>query len=171
MRRSQSRSRKATHLQERAGGNYGAGTQELQRRNYVERKELERQRSAAFSDAIALFEQKRYQDALIAFENVVGQEPKNFIGDRFEKVTSLFIVSQYNVACCYACLGAIDAGLEALGVAMSAGFDDYKKIRSDPSLSALQGEAFNKLLDKYDEPWINDSALKMFGGFFGGGKK
>lgn len=32
---------------------------------------------------------------------------------------------------------------------MLAGFDDYKKIRSDPSLKALQGEEqFSKLLNK-----------------------
>jgi hypothetical protein len=28
------------HSQERNGGNYGSGTQELQRRNYVEKKEV-----------------------------------------------------------------------------------------------------------------------------------
>ena len=65
-------------------------------------------------------------------------------------------------------IGAVDAGLEALQVAMSVGFDDFEKIRQDPSLRALQAsDKFAKLLDKYDEPLINESALKFFSGLFG----
>ena len=156
---------------ERNGGNYGSGTQELQRRNYVERKELERKRTAMFNDAIALFNDKKYEEALIVFENIVGLEPKNYIGDNFEKVTSIFRVAQYNIACCYSCLGAVEPGLEALQVAMSVGFDDYNKIRKDPSLRALQAsERFKPLLEKYDESFINDAAFKAFASLFGGKK-
>ena len=160
--------------QERNGGNYGSGTQELQRRNYIERKEartrcraatdacsdipttpppigtqLEKKRTGMFNEAIALFNSAQYEAALIVFENIVGLEPKNYIGDNFEKVTSLYRVAQYNIACCYSCLGSVEPGLEALQIAMSVGFDDYGKIRKDPSLKALQGsEKFKKLLDK-----------------------
>jgi len=121
-----------------------------------------------FEQAIASYSAKRYEEALITFENVVSLEPKNFIGDNFEKTTGIFKVSQYNVACCYSMIGAVDAGLEALQVAMSVGFDDFEKIRQDPSLRALQAsDKFAKLLDKYDEPLINESALKFFSGLFG----
>ena len=102
-----------------------------------------------FNEAIALFNAAQYEAALIVFENIVGLEPKNYIGDNFEKVTSLYRVAQYNIACCYSCLGSVEPGLEALQIAMSVGFDDYSKIRKDPSLKALQGsEKFKKLLDK-----------------------
>lgn len=40
---------------ERAGGNYGAGTKEIQERNYVARKEAERKRRELFDDALAKF--------------------------------------------------------------------------------------------------------------------
>lgn len=40
---------------ERAGGNYGAGTKELQQRNYIARKETERKRKEMFEDALADF--------------------------------------------------------------------------------------------------------------------
>ncbi len=124
-----------------------------------------------FNEAIDLFNKKDYEAALIVFENIVGLEPKNYIGDNFEKVTSIYRVAQYNVACCYSCLGAVEPGLEALQVAMSVGFDDFKKIRTDPSLRALQAsDKFKKLIDKYDEPFINESAFKAFANLFGGKK-
>lgn len=40
---------------ERSGGNYGAGTKELQARNYISRKEQERKRREVFDDALAKF--------------------------------------------------------------------------------------------------------------------
>ena len=40
---------------ERNGGNYGAGTKEIQERNYVARKENERKRRELFDDALAKF--------------------------------------------------------------------------------------------------------------------
>jgi hypothetical protein len=124
-----------------------------------------------FNEAIVLFNAKKYEEALIQFENIVALEPKNFIGDNFEKVTNIFRVAQYNAACCYACMGAVEPGLEALQVAMSVGFDDFSKIRSDPSLKALQGsDKFKKLLDKYDEPVFDMSAFKAFTNMFGGKK-
>ena len=52
--------------------------------------------------------------ALIAFENIVGLEPKKYMGDNFQKVTNIFRAAQYNIACCYSQIGSVDAGLEAL---------------------------------------------------------
>ncbi len=40
---------------ERNGGNYGAGTKEIQERNYVARKEIERTRRELFDDALTKF--------------------------------------------------------------------------------------------------------------------
>ena len=54
-----------------------------------------------------------------------------------------------------------EAGLEALEAAMSAGFEQYSKIRSDPNLDNLRkSPKFKELIDRYDEPVFNDNAIK-----------
>ncbi len=45
--------------------------------------------------------------ALIDFENVLGLEPKNYLGDNFARVTDIYRATQYNIACCYATLGQV----------------------------------------------------------------
>ena len=40
---------------ERAGGNYSAGTKEMQEKKYIERKEAERKRRELFYDALAMY--------------------------------------------------------------------------------------------------------------------
>lgn len=68
-------------------------------------------------------------------------------------------------------LPQIEAGLDALQVAMLVGFDDFAKIRSDSSLKALrESERFNKIMDKFDEPLINPAAAKFFNKLFGAKK-
>ncbi len=47
---------------ERAGGNYGAGTKEVQQRNYIARKEAERKRREIFDDALAMFKQGKVEE-------------------------------------------------------------------------------------------------------------
>ena len=42
--------------------------------------------------------------ALIDFEDVISMEPKNYLGDDFSRVTQIFRVAQYNVACCYSAI-------------------------------------------------------------------
>lgn len=37
------------------------------------------------------------QQALIDFENVLGMEPKNYLGDDFSRVTQIYRVTQYNI--------------------------------------------------------------------------
>lgn len=64
--------------------------------------------------------------ALVVFENVVGLEPKNYIGDNMQKVTDVYRIAQYNVACCYSMIAQTDAAMDALKAALISGFDDYK---------------------------------------------
>ena len=59
--------------------------------------------------------------ALIDFENVLALEPKNYLGDDFSRVTQIYRVTQYNIACCYSMLDQADNGLEALNAAMASG--------------------------------------------------
>mmetsp|Transcript_33746 Transcript_33746/g.80094 ORF Transcript_33746/g.80094 Transcript_33746/m.80094 type:complete len:339 (-) Transcript_33746:164-1180(-) len=157
---------------ERGGGNYGAGTMEMQQRNYVSKKEAERKRREVFDDGLAKFKGGKVEEALIDFEEVIGMEPKNYVGDNFARVTDIYRVAQYNIACCYSSLGQMEAGLDALKAALLAGFEDYKKVRNDPNLAKLrESPEFKPLIDKFDEPIINEAAIKAVKNFFSFGKK
>lgn len=113
---------------ERAGGNYGAGTKEIQARNYVAMKEMERKRKEMFEDALTDFRDGNIDKALVQFEEVKGLEPEKYIGDSFERVSRIYIVTLYNIACCYSAIKAVDAGLEALDECMRCGFDEFGKV-------------------------------------------
>lgn len=157
---------------ERSGGNYGLGTKEMQERNYIARKEAERERRELFDDALAKFKSKKIEEALIDFENVLALEPKNYLGDDFSRVTQIYRVTQYNIACCYATLGQVDAGLEALDSAMACGFENYDKVRKDPNLEGLRSSPkFKVLINRYDEPIINEGAIKAIKSIFNFGRK
>lgn len=55
----------------------------------------------------------------------------------------------------------VDAGLDALAGALAAGFDDFKTVRTDKSLSNLRkSPKFTVLINRYDEPLINEGAIK-----------
>lgn len=77
---------------ERAGGNYGAGTKEQQMNNYSKKKELEVQRLDMFDEGIALYNKNDFDSALIVFEEVAALEPKNFMSDNFETSTEIYKV-------------------------------------------------------------------------------
>jgi len=151
---------------ERRGGNYGAGTKEMQARNYVSRMEAERKRRELFDDALARFNKGDIEGALVDFENVASMEPRNYVGDNFSRVTPIYPVTQYNIACCYSMLDQVEEGLRSLDLAMSAGFEDYPKVRSDKNLAKLRtNPKFEKLINAYDEPVINWGAVKSTFGF------
>ena len=98
---------------ERAGGNYGYGTQELQQRNYIAKMEEARKRRELFDDGLEKFQAKDYEGALVDWENVLGMEPLNYMSDNFAMVSQVYKVSAFNIACCYAQMNQVDAGLEA----------------------------------------------------------
>ncbi|GIL82008.1 hypothetical protein Vretimale_1567 [Volvox reticuliferus] len=160
---------------ERAGGNYGAGTKEIQARNYVQRKENERKRREMFDDALAKFKENDIQAALVEFENIIAMEPRNYVGDNFSRNTPIYKVAQYNIACCYSMLDQVEEALKSLDAAMSSGFDNFDQIRRDKNLAKVRASPkFQQLIDKYDEPVVNWNAVKAtfgaFGGMFGGKK-
>ena len=47
------------------------------------------------------------QGALIDFENILATEPRNYVGDNFSRVTPIYKVTQYNIACCYSMLDQV----------------------------------------------------------------
>ncbi|KAG2448984.1 hypothetical protein HYH02_005738 [Chlamydomonas schloesseri] len=153
---------------ERAGGNYGAGTKEIQARNYVQRKENERKRREMFDDALAKFKENDIQGALVEFENIIAMEPRNYVGDNFSRNTPIYKVTQYNIACCYSMLDQVEEAIKSLDAAMLSGFDNYDQIRRDKNLvKARASPKFQAVLDKYDEPVVNWNAVKATFGAFG----
>ncbi|GAB4815855.1 hypothetical protein N2152v2_002901 [Parachlorella kessleri] len=158
---------------DRVGGNYGIGTKEMQERNYAARREAERTRRALFDEALAKFKKGKIEEALIDFENVLSMEPKNYLGDNFARVTEVYRVTQYNIACCFAALKQVDNGLEALNASLAAGFEDFDKVRKDPNLNNLRADKarFNAVIDKYDEPIINEAAINAIKNIFSFGRK
>ena len=157
---------------ERAGGNYGIGTKELQQRNYIAAMEEARKRRELFDDGLEKFKAGDYEEAILDWENVLGLEPENYMADNFSKVSQVYQVAAYNIACAYSKMGSVEPGLEALEQALRAGFADYDKCRQDKNLAALrQSEAFKPLMDKFDEPIINMDAINAVCRLFGFGKK
>ena len=43
------------------------------------------------------------------FEEVLGMEPPNYLGDDFSRITQIYRVSQYNIACCYSAMNQVSA--------------------------------------------------------------
>lgn len=157
---------------ERAGGNYGIGTKELQQRNYIAKKESARKRRELFDDGLDKFQSGDYEGALLDWENVLGMEPKQYVSDTFQRVTSIYQTTAYNIACCYGKMNQVEAGLSALEDALRAGFEDYGKVRKDPNLSVLrESDKFKPMLNKYDEPIINEEAINAIKNLFSFGKK
>ena len=100
------------------------------------------------------------------------RQPKNYLGDDFSRVTRVYRVTQYNIACCYSTLGQTDAGLDALDSALASGFEDYEKVRKDANLAKLrENPKFKTLIDRYDEPFINEGAINALKSIFSFGKK
>lgn len=149
---------------ERNAGNYGDAIREKQIENSLKKKETAEQRVKEISEGLQLYKKGQYEEALDKFETVLILQPT----DRERAVTG------YNMACCYSKLQQTEKGLSALEAAMDAGFEDYKTIRTDPDLEGLrESEEFEPLLKQYDEPFINENAIKAISNIFGfmGGKK
>jgi hypothetical protein len=91
-------------------------------------------------------------EGMVQFEEVKGMEPDNYIGDAFERVSRIYVVTQYNIACCYSGLKAADAGLEALEDCMKCGFEDFDKVRGTPGSQRMRD--LRTFLD-HREYWLN----------------
>lgn len=147
---------------ERNSGFISDKVREIQMQNSLRKMELKRKRETEITEGLKLYKEGKYEAALENFESVLGSKPER----REAAVTS------YNVACCYSQLNQIEAGLSALEDAMEAGYEDYQTIRTDPDIANLRSsEKFKPLLDKYDEPFINENAINAIKSLFGFNKK
>ncbi|XP_051207544.1 protein MET1, chloroplastic [Lolium perenne] len=147
---------------ERNTGNVSTKLREIQMQNYQKKMEQKIQREDDLRSGLRLYKEGKYEEALDKFESVLGSKPE----------IDESSVASYNVACCYSKLDRIQAGLSALEDAMKAGYEDFKTIRTDPDLANLRkSEDFAPLLNKYDESFINESAINAIKSLFGFGKK
>ncbi|KAJ9183165.1 hypothetical protein P3X46_007067 [Hevea brasiliensis] len=143
---------------ERNSGVISDRVREIQMQNYLRKKEQKQQREKDLREGLILYKNAKYEEALEKFESVLGSKP-----DPNEAS-----VASYNVACCYSKLNQIKAGLSALEDAMLAGFEDFKRIRTDPDLACLRAsEEFEPLLKRFDESFINENAINAIKSLFG----
>ncbi|TVU41577.1 hypothetical protein EJB05_15107 [Eragrostis curvula] len=147
---------------ERNSGVVSGRVREIQLQNYQRKMAQKMQREEDLRKGLRLSKEGKYEEALEKFESVLGSKPE----------LSEASVASYNVACCYSKLNRVQAGLSALEDALKAGYEDFKRIRTDPDLANLRkSEEFETLLKNYDESFINESAINAIKSLFGLGKK
>ncbi|GMQ00552.1 hypothetical protein CsSME_00047594 [Camellia sinensis var. sinensis] len=143
---------------ERNSGVISNRVREIQMQNYLRKKEMKEQRENDLRQGLQLYKNAKYEEALEKFESVLGTKP-----DPNEAS-----VASYNVACCYSKLNQIQAGLSALKDALEAGFEDFKRIRTDPDLANIRkSEEFELLMKRFDESFINENAINAIKSLFG----
>ncbi|CAN6929135.1 hypothetical protein Bca4012_099022 [Brassica carinata] len=147
---------------ERNAGFISSRLREIQMQNYLRKKELKAQREKDLREGLQFSKNGKYEEALERFESVLGSKP----------TPDEASVASYNVACCYSKLNQVQAGLSALEEALKSGYEDFKRIRSDPDLENIRkSEAFDPLMKQFDESFINESAINAIKSLFGFNKK
>ncbi|KAI0527040.1 hypothetical protein KFK09_002636 [Dendrobium nobile] len=143
-------------MQKRYGQLYSSPKFSIQ--NYMRKKEQKEQRENDLREGLSLYKAGKYEEALEKFESVLGSKPEPDEAS----------VANYNVACCYSKLNQVNAGLSALEDALKAGYENFKRIRSDPDLANVRAsEEFEALMKKYDESFINENAINAIKSLFG----
>lgn len=143
---------------ERNSGVVSNRVREIQMQNYLRKKEQKQQREKELREGLQLYKNAKYEEALEKFESVLGSKPE----------PNEASVASYNVACCYSKLNQIQAGLSALEDALKGGFEDFKRIRTDPDLANIRAsEEFEPLMKKFDESFINENAINAIKSIFG----
>lgn len=147
---------------ERNAGFISNRVREIQMQNYLRKKEQKEQRAKDLREGLQLYKIGNYEEALVKFESVLGSKPDSDEAS----------VASYNVACCYSKLNQVQAGLSALEDALKDGFEDFKRIRTDPDLANIRAsEEFDPLLKRFDESFINENAINALKSLFGFNKK
>ncbi|KAL9248428.1 hypothetical protein vseg_021751 [Gypsophila vaccaria] len=143
---------------ERNSGFISNRVREIQLQNYQRKMEQKQRREKELVEGLRLYKSGKYEDAREKFESVLGSMP----------TPDEASVASYNVACCYSKLNQIQAGLSALEDALKQGYEDFKRIRNDPDLANLRTSAdFETLLKRFDESFINESAVNAIKSLFG----
>ncbi|XP_050220017.1 protein MET1, chloroplastic [Mercurialis annua] len=147
---------------ERNSGFISDRVREIQMQNYIRKKEQKADREKDLREGLLLYKNGKYEEALEKFESVLGSKPEPAEAS----------VASYNVACCYSKLNQLKAGISALEDALKGGFEDFKRIRTDPDLANIRtSEEFEPLLKRFDESFINENAINAIKSLFGFNKK
>ncbi|XP_028759672.1 protein MET1, chloroplastic [Neltuma alba] len=147
---------------ERNSGVVSNRVREIQMQNVLRKREQKERREKDLREGLQLYKNAKYEEALEKFESVLGSKPEP------EEAA----VASYNVACCYSKLNQIQASLSALEDAMEAGFEDFKRIKTDPDLAnARASQEFDPLVKRFDESFINENAINAIKSLFGFNKK
>ncbi|KAI3984149.1 hypothetical protein MKX01_011103 [Papaver californicum] len=143
---------------ERNTGNVSTKLREIQMQNYLMKMEQKQNRVNDLREGLKLYKGKKYDEALEKFESVLGSKPE------LDEAS----VASYNVACCYSKLNQLKAGISALEDALKAGYEDFNRIRTDPDLTNLRtSPEFDPLMKRFDESFINESAINAIKSIFG----
>lgn len=143
---------------ERNTGNVSTKLREIQMQNYLNKMEQKQNRVNDLREGLKLYKEKKYEEALEKFESVLGSKPE------LDEAS----VASYNVACCYSKLNQLKAGISALEDALKAGYEDFNRIRTDPDLTNLRtSPEFDPLMKRFDESFINESAINAIKSIFG----
>nr|ACU23213.1 unknown [Glycine max] len=147
---------------ERNSGFISNRVREIQMLNALRKREQKERREKDLREGLQLYKNGKYDEALEKFESILGSKPEP------EEAA----VASYNVACCYFKLNQTQAALSSLEEALNTGFEDFKRIRTDPDLAnARASEEFDPLLKRFDESFINENAINAIKSLFGFGKK
>ncbi|KAG2410365.1 Protein MET1-like protein [Vigna angularis] len=147
---------------ERNSGVISNRVREIQMLNALRKKEQKERRQNDLREGLQLYKNGSYNEALEKFESILGSKPEP------EEAA----VASYNVACCYSKLNQIQAALSSLEEALNSGFEDFKRLRTDPDLANVRtSEEFDSLLKRFDESFINENAINAIKSLFGFGKK
>ncbi|KAG2640200.1 hypothetical protein PVAP13_2KG057700 [Panicum virgatum] len=147
---------------ERNSGVVSGRVREIQSCKTTRKMAQKMQREEDLRTGLRLYKDGKYEEALEKFESVLGSKPES----------SEAAIASYNVACSYSKLNRIQAGLSALEDALKSGYEDFKRIRTDPDLENLRKtEEFEPMLKNYEESFINENALNAIKSLFGFGKQ
>lgn len=148
-------------------------------------EEAEETRSAndcgsCIAEGRRLYEQGEYENALMAFERAAtlpGSGPVRYRSAVVkpagpsagfkprERSSGEEIAIAYNLACCHARLGNVDAGLASLKSALERGYDEYPAIRADADIAVLREDSrFEAIMARF-EP--QSTMGKLFDAFNG----
>ncbi|KAL2929743.1 Protein MET1 chloroplastic [Bienertia sinuspersici] len=143
---------------ERNSGFISDRVREIQMQNYQRKMEQKESRERDLREGLQLYKNAKFEEAREKFESVLGSRP----------TPTESSVASYNVACCYSKLNQIQAGLSALEDALEAGYEDFKRIRTDPDLANLRTtDEFETLMKRFDESFINENAINAIKSIFG----
>mmetsp|Transcript_28679 Transcript_28679/g.80745 ORF Transcript_28679/g.80745 Transcript_28679/m.80745 type:complete len:218 (-) Transcript_28679:201-854(-) len=107
---------------------------------------LELYRQKQFSEAIAVF-QKSLELPGSGVMRLSGTVREYSCPSTGEENAAL-----YNMACAYCQLGQAQSALTCVQGVLENEFDDFKALRTDPDLAALQGPELEALIGKFESP-------------------